>query len=433
MSRAISLCTFAAAATLITTSQAVGAGFALLEQSSSGAGLNFSNAAEASDASTIFYNPAGLTRLKDSNFVASAHAVLVSIDYVDQGSTVAGVFPIAGNTGNDGGVTVLIPNLYYAMPINDRIVAGIGLHAPFGFITEYDDAWIGRYQAIKSEITGLHLNPSIGVQVNDQFSLGAGINIQHIDAELSKAIDFGLVGYSMLIPGLLPGSADGKVTVSGDDISIGYNLGFLYQATENTRYGMHYRSKASHDVSGNAVFSNVPAPFAPTFYDQTVTAQATLPETVSAHFYSTLEGGWALMGNVTWTKWSRFDQITIDFSNPTTPDSTTVYGWENAVAYSLGLSYFLSDTVTLKFGGGFDESPVANAQLRHPSIPDADRTRAAFGVSWKLSDQSTFDLAYTHLFLGSAPINNTDDQTHNLLGSFEASADIISAQFSWSF
>ena len=139
------------------------------------------------------------------------------------------------------------------------------------------------------------------------------------------------------------------------------------------------------------------------------------------------------MGNVTWTKWSRFDQIVVDFSDPTTPDSTTVYGWENAVAYSLGLSYYVSDSVTLKFGGGFDESPVANAQLRHPSIPDADRTRAAIGLNWKLSDQSTFDLAYTHLFLASAPINNTDDQTHNLLGSFDSSADVISAQFSWNF
>ncbi|MBL4575506.1 MAG: outer membrane protein transport protein [Opitutaceae bacterium] len=430
--RYLSLCTVVIAA-LMTTSQAVGAGFALMEQNASGAGNAFSNAAEASDASVIYYNPAGLTYLKESNFVASINVVLVSIDYVDQGSTVAGAFPITGNNGNDGGVSVIIPTIYFSTPITDRIVAGIGLHVPFGFATEYDDDWVGRYHGIKSDITAMHLNPSVGIKLTDKLSFGAGLNFKFIDAELSNAIDFGLAGFALSIPGFLPGSADGKVVVSGDDTSIGYNLGFMYQATEETRIGVHYRSKASHELSGEAVLTNVPAPFAPTFFTQSITADVTLPETVSAHFYSTLEGGWALMGNITWTRWSRFQALAIDFSNPGTPDSSVTYNWEDALAYSLGLNYLLSDSVTLKMGAGYDETPVSSALLRGPRIPDADRTRIALGFNWKVSEKVNFDLAYTHLFVGSAPINNTDDQTHNLLGTFSGSADIISAQLSWKF
>ena len=38
---------------------------------------------------------------------------------------------------------------------------GLGVNAPFGLKTDYDDGWIGRYQALKSQIKTINVNPAL--------------------------------------------------------------------------------------------------------------------------------------------------------------------------------------------------------------------------------------------------------------------------------
>src|SRR3954463_16692997 len=91
------------------------AGFQLLEQNASGLGNAYAGqAAAAQDASTIFFNPAGMTFLPGRNVVGALNFVRPSVDFTDTGSTRASpILPLGGN-GGDAGDWNALPNLYYS-------------------------------------------------------------------------------------------------------------------------------------------------------------------------------------------------------------------------------------------------------------------------------------------------------------------------------
>lgn len=117
------------------------AGFALIEQGVSGLGNAYAGgAAAAQDATTIFYNPAGLTRLNKPEFIAAGHVIIPNAKFTNDGSTyvVSSSYPLNGNNGGNAGVTVFVPNLYYSHPVNEKFFFGLGINSPFGLQTEYD-------------------------------------------------------------------------------------------------------------------------------------------------------------------------------------------------------------------------------------------------------------------------------------------------------
>lgn len=409
-----------------------GGAFTLTEQNASSAGTAFSSAAEAKDASTIFYNPAGLTRLDRQELIVSVNVINLSGGFSDEGSTTAGVIPLeGGNGGNPGGPTP-IPTLYYALPLSDQFVFGFGMHVPFGLSTEYDDGWVGRYHGLKTELKTMNFNPSIGIKLSDTLSLGLGFSYQMVEATFSNAIDFGLVGYSMSIPGFAPYSHDGSVEVKGDNWSAGYNFGVLWEPMAGARFGLTYRSQIGNDVTGDATFTDVPEPFQPVFNDQGFSAPLDLPASISGNFFVQLDSRWAVMADITWTNWSVIDEIVINFENPLTPPATLAQHWDDSFIYSAGVHYTVGN-LTYKAGLAFDETPIPSEEFRSPRIPDSDRTWISLGATWRSSENLSFDFGYSHLFMAAGGTNFTDEQTHNLKGTFNMRVDIISAQGTWKF
>lgn len=139
--------------------------------------------------------------------------------------------PLLGGNGGDGGVTKVIPNMYFSKKLSDRFTVGIGINAPFGLATEYDNTWVGRYHAIESDVLTVNINPAIAYKINENLSVGAGFSIQYLKAKLSNAIDFGtlnaIVKLPVVLPGLTPQLSDGFSSLDGDSWGVGYNLGIL--------------------------------------------------------------------------------------------------------------------------------------------------------------------------------------------------------------
>ena len=146
-------------AVALAAGQAFGAAFALQENSGSGLGNAFAGgAASAEDVSTIWANPAGMSRFATPQIAGAVHFVTPSFKFKDNGSQPAAFQPLGG-TGGDAGDLAIIPNLYAAMPINSQWAVGIGINAPFGLVTEYDSNWLGRFQGVKSDIKTINVNP----------------------------------------------------------------------------------------------------------------------------------------------------------------------------------------------------------------------------------------------------------------------------------
>src|SRR4030095_8212438 len=147
------------------------AGFQLFEQNARGLGDAYAGqGAAAEDASAIYFNPAGLTRLPRGQVVGALHLVKPSTTFSNNGSCTPYVgtgvgtstCPFgpngnlghsAGGTGGDAGDWSVVPNAYLSWEVLQSTGwLGLGVNAPFGLKTAWDEDWVGRFQAIKSEV-----------------------------------------------------------------------------------------------------------------------------------------------------------------------------------------------------------------------------------------------------------------------------------------
>jgi len=385
------------------------AGFALIEQNASGLGNAYAGAAAvAEDASTIFFNPAGMTRLPDRQIVVVGHLIKPKMEF--SGTVTPGA--IGGGQGGDAGSWSFVPNAYFAYRLTPKVHLGIGLNSPFGLKTEYDPGWIGRYQAIKSELKTVNINPSVAYKISDTLSVGAGLNIQRIEAELTNL------------------TAVGLAKVQGDDYGWGVNLGALWQIEPNTRLGLSYRSAIDYKLEGDAGFSGMPA------LNGDITAKLTTPDSASLSVFHKLSQKWDVLADITWTGWSNFDKLAI-YRTSGALLSFTPENWQDSLRYSLGATWRMSDKLSLRGGVAYDEAPVSDA-YRTPRIPDGARTWIAVGGQYRFSTQGALDVGYARLFVDGPGLNAAAPATlitpaNTLKGDYQSQVDILSVQYTHSF
>jgi len=409
----------------VISSASYGAGFGLIEQSVTGLGRAFAGgAAVAKDASTLYYNPAGLTNLEHSELDMGINFLAPKIEYSDAGSTSALAAPLSGGDDGDVANNAFLPNLYYSKPISETLHIGIGVTAPFGLVTDYDDTWKGRYHAVKSDLRTININPSIAFKATDKLSLGFGVNLQKIDLELTQMADVGAT-----INPALSQLADGKVKIKADDWSWGYNLGLMLQATEATRIGLAYRSKVSHKLKGYGKLNLVSS--GALLRDGNITGEVDLPESLSLAVHHQINSKWAVMAEAAWTRWSRFKELTI-LSDGTLPSTSKPENWNDSMRYSLGLDYQYNDKWTFRSGIAFDESPIPD-KFRTARLPGEDRTWLSVGASYKYSEQITVDAGYMHVFVRTAEVNEDDGYGYILKGKYDVGSDIFGLQMRWTF
>jgi len=448
--------------------QTQAAGFAIIENSASGMGNAFAGAAAVGeDASTTWFNPAALTRLKKRQAVTALHIIDPKADYTDKGSSLNPAFTggttVRGSlTGinDDGGEVGFVPNAYIAYPIKPGMVFGLGINAPFGLVVDYEDDWVGRYHALKSDLATININPSFAMKFGDKFSVGFGVSAQYADVTLSNAIDSGAACLGVAAAagspalqaqcvalGLTPNkqSIDSKGTVSGDSWGYGFNLGFLYEFNEGTRLGLSYRSEVEQEVEGDADFNVNPAlqgflnalapnPASALFSNTGANAAIDLPASASISFVHDIDNKVELLFDATWTQWSNFEELRVKFDNPVQSDSVTTENWDDVWRFSAGLNIRMSDKWKLRTGLAWDEEPIPDAQHRTPRIPGNDRTWVTLGAGINLSPHFHLDLGYAHLFLNDTPIDHTSEGTgYTLRGEYKAAVDIYSAQLNWYF
>ncbi len=414
-----------------------GAGFALIEQSGSGMGNAFAGAAaSAEDASTIYFNPAGLMYLQGAQLVAAGHLIKPSTKFSGSATDPLAA-PISGSNGGDAGDLGIVPNLYYSRPLPNGFVFGLGINAPFGLKTEYNADWVGRYHAIESEVKTVNINPTIAYKATPSLSVGVGVSAQYIEATLSQAVNQFLACASALGPGPcagLIGAPDVKAEVEGDDWSFGFNFGLMFEVAPTTRIGFAYRSKIGQELEGDASFAGANPVFASVgvLVPTSVRADVTLPESASLSLYHELNSKWALLADATWTKWSRFQELRIDFSS-NQPDSVTVENWDDSMRFALGVNYRYNSAWLLRAGIAYDEEPIPDAELRTPRIPGNDRKWLAVGANYRYSPALSFDVGYAHLFVSDTRIDHTSSSAGNITGTYDSDVNILSAQVNWNF
>lgn len=404
------------------------AGFALIEQNASGLGNAYAGqAAAASDASTIFFNPAGMGVLADSQLAIAANLIKPSARFRD-GGALAAPLQALGGTGGDAGSLAMVPNAYYVHPMSRELAFGVGVNVPFGLKTEYDAGWMGRFQAVTSEVKTVNLNPSMSYRLSDQVLVGLGLNAQYIEATLTN-----MVNYSALAGGALGPGLEGLAKVKGDDYGWGYNLGVLFELGD-TRIGAAYRSEIDYTLEGRVAFADLPLAMAthPALQAGPVRARVTMPSTASLSLLHRLSPSLDLLADVTWTGWSAFDVLTVHRTSGEVVSSTTE-NWRDNWRYALGVTWHRDRSWSWRAGLAYDQTPVEDA-FRTARIPDESRTWVALGGQYRLSATAALDFGYAHLFVDGARIDDANGAgAGTLLGRYDNAVNILSVQYSQKF
>ena len=146
-------------------------------------------------------------------------------------------------------------------------------------MTKYPADFVGRYHGLTSELQTVNITPALSWRASETLSLGAGMQIQYADARISNAVDFGavLAGRGARVA---PGSADGRLTLQGDDVGYGWHLGAQWRPIEGTQLGLAWRSAIHHTLEGTARFEGVPASLTPGFREGGAAVKITTPESV---------------------------------------------------------------------------------------------------------------------------------------------------------
>jgi len=416
----IKVVSFLVTATLSSMTHA--SGFAIIEQSVTGLGAAFAgSAAAAEDASSIFFNPAGLTNLDRSEIDVALNYIAPQAEFSGEGYTPFGS-SLTGGNGGDAGPSAIVPNFYYSRSINQTTVFGLGINAPFGLVTEYDENWKGRYHAVKSDLKTININPTLAFKTTEKLSLGFGLNVQKAEVELTSMADLGAMGGANFSQ-----TSDGKINVEADDWSWGYNLGLTYQVSQTTRLGLAYRSKISHTLKGAGKITQQAT--GNTIASGNILGKISLPESLSLAVHHQINKKWALLADASWTRWSRFKDLTIA-GDGTFPSSSKPENWSNSMRYGLGLTYQHSDKWKFRTGIAYDETPISD-EFRTPRIPGNDRTWLAVGASYQYSENIVIDAGYSHLFVSNTTINDTDSNGYNISGSYDGEVDILAVQVRW--
>ena len=423
-------------------------GYAIGQESVSGAGeAHAGGAAGSDDASTVYSNPASMTLAPTAQATFGLSVLVPRIDYDERASVVASGGAVTGGEGGNGGQAAAIPNLYIQSAPYGRWRFGLGINSPFGLVTKYDHDWLGRYSEVTTSLQTVNLNPAVAAQVTSRLSIGVGLNLQRVRPKLLQAIDFGSNCVANLGAttcddtfGLAPQNSDGSAYVSGWDWGFGYNVGALFEFTPFTRMGVHYRSQVHYTIDIDADFdvptavrnflSAAGSPNA--FTDGQGVMQITIPEQLSVSLQHRFNERWKMKGDVTWTRWSQFEQLRIDFAEPTTPANVLRTRWNDVLRVSAGVNYQWNSRVLLRAGLAYDESPIDTAN-RGPGVPDSDRYVTALGARYQIDDDLSVDVAYQHLFFATSNTQRVSTTNSLLVGSFDVDVDVASVGINWRF
>ena len=457
------------AALLSTAVQASGYHFGT--QSVNAQGTANAAAAEAADASTIFYNPAGLSKIDSSQISVNANIVFPSIHYeAESAKHFRTGADVSGSTSGKITETTVAPHVYGAYKASDDVTLGLGVYVPFGSATEYEKDSVLRHNINKLGLTSIAIEPVVAWKLNEQHAVGAGLIAQYSKAELRKYSDWDASGaISQLASGLATrqagrpvavdatGKADGHADVKGHDWGFGYQLAWMWDINDRARVGVNYRSKVSHTLKGTADWEADGA-YAKRAWDlgamaargyvpnEKASVKIVTPESLSVHGMYRATDKTNLFGDVTWTRHSRFNRAELLFQNTkqlgggrTSNRTVLTPNWRNTFKVGLGASYQYNDQLQLRGGVAFDQSPVRNATYRLNTLPDGNRIWFSVGAKYAFNQHHSIDVAYSHIHINDTVVRSAsaDGTTVDSKGAssarFKNYANILGVQYNYKF
>ena len=372
-------------------------------------------AALASDASTAGTNPAGMIRLERSELFIGFAGLDVNAEFDISSTTNDG-----GEGGNAGSFTP-VGSLAYVHKISPDWSVGISAASYFGLGLDFDDDWAGRYYTHESELVTFGVSPALAYRVNEQLSIGVGLDIIYATYLNKIAVNN------------LAGRPDGQLKFDEDDLAFGFDLGILYEPILGTRFGLTYRSKVDLKFKDSADSKGILPPLS-RLTGKKIDLKLTIPQGAMFSVYHQLTDKFALTANLGWQEQSEFGKQDITIRDVDSIKLTSDLDYDDTWHYAVGAQYRISDPWLLSLGFAYDTSPVDHKVNNSPSLALDRQYRYACGAQYDWSEDLTIGFAYEFLDLGEGKLEKSGTLAGDLAGKFDPYyIHVVTLNMSWKF
>jgi len=334
------------------------------------------------------------------------------------------LFDGEADSGEIGDPT-FVPASYANYQVNERLFLGVGLNSQYGFTTKPDNLeFAGTPIATTSKIFSVTINPNVAYKITPEVTVGVGVQVLYADVRLrsSNADSIPLAGFD-----------EGR-EVTVDDWAVGATAGVIWNPMPGTKLGLGYRSRI--EVAADGTCTGVGPSAAPGSggcgAGTDVEAELTLPDQVTASFSQRVSERWRVLGTVEWTNWSLVgEQANFVDENGDVVDIFPL-GYDDGWYFSGGVEYAWRPDTILRAGLGYEISPISD-EARSSGLPDDERIWLSAGFSTKLSESTTIDVGYSHLFIDDAPICEEEPDCAQLEAEATGDIDIVTLGITHNF
>jgi long-chain fatty acid transport protein len=415
-----------------TTAPARAGGILLYEVGTADIGLASAGyTARAQDASTVFTNPAGMTRLDGSQLTLGAQMLYGNVEFSIGNETSAAL-------GGDGGGRMIGANgwfpgggFFYSHSVSPDLKVGFAATGNVGLALNYDSDWVGRYYVQEATLIGMSFLPSIAWRVNPQLSLGASLNAMYGKLREQVAVN-NITG------------PDGRLVLNTHEWGWGVNAGVLYEPDRNTRLGITWNSQVDLDFSAPTEWSGLSHGIETVLRDRgllntTLDLGMKVPQGVNASFFRQVDERWAVLGSVGWQQWSKFGKVEVGVNSNDPRTLTANLDYKDTWHVAGGAQYRFSGPWLLNFGVAYDSAFQDSSNIS-PALPANAAWR--FGIGAQKEESRTFNWGWVaeYVYGGTLDVNHRSDVPvplggrGNLVGSYDNTAVLfLGANFDWKF
>lgn len=358
-------------------------GFSITAQGARASGKGAAFTAQADDPSAVYYNPAGLSSIRQTEVLGGIATIVPKTSY----NPTSG-----GQPSSEEAQTFFVPHFYVAVPLTPRVSGGLGLFTPFGIATDWPQEWDGRFQVTYASVQATFVSPVLAWRASDAFTVGGGLDFAYIRLEQRKGINLSRISED-LGTGAIPGNPEGNLELEGRTTAVGFNFGIATVPTEHTKVGVAFRSRIKARIDNGSVnFSVSDVAFAPFFPDGDIATEIDLPASLRVGLLVQPLANWNIEANAVWMGWSSIDRLDVDFANglPVARDSTDFF-WGDSMTYTIGTEYTKSSWA-LRGGYTYDITPIPDDMVG-PILPEGNRHWFSIGGGFK-KERWGADLAY---------------------------------------
>ncbi len=379
-------------------------------------------AARAQDPSTVFTNPAGMTRLEQPEIQVGVQPLYAHTRFRPNSST--------STSGPDGDASAWLPagSILYTHSLSRDLKLGVGVLGYFGLGLEYENDWVGRYYVQEVSLQALGFQPAVAYRMTDWLSVGAGV-----------VALYGVLDQKVAINNIDPNRGDGRLEIHDESWTFQANLGVLVEPWKGTRLGLTYLSEADLDFNDKPDFGNLGPGLEALLgsrglLNSELDIGMTMPQAVMISAYHDLTSRLAIMGNLGWQDWSQFGKVNVEVDAADTTRITADRNYKDTWHAAFGAQYRVADPWLLSAGVAYDSSMVDDKD-RTPDLPTGEAWRFGLGARYDWSQRLAFNLAYALMWMGNLDMDlNRGPLAGEVSGRYDdAAIHFISLNVNWKF